>query len=128
MRFLVYSQVAKSEYENRVAYSNFQKVMKENISENTVFVTKFAKNSHISRCIAFLYPNNRHCTEFYELWTSVYNFNRENFISEYENEKDICFVLDEDDIQLPDKYKNYSSIKATFSKSYPKLRLVFVKE
>ena len=76
----------------------FEQMMSKNLTEETVFIFRDTMDDHIPSCIAYRYPNNRICNyELPELWTSVYNYNRSNLIENYENEKDLCLVINQDE-------------------------------
>lgn len=116
---------AKSEYENRKALAEFKSVMSEHVTDDTVFVP-IDVGSHIPRCLAFLYPEHKHCAEISELWTSAYQVPRENLVSDYAEKSDICFVVD-DAAKIPEKYSDCPRFAITFSNTYRNLLFCFTK-
>ena len=107
---------------------DFNKMMEDNLTENTIFV--FDKNieKHIPYCIAYLFPNNEiYNYDLMPLWTSAYFYERSNLINDISGKKDLCFVMNKDSETLDEiknteyimgNIANYREVKFYFKKSF----------
>ncbi|MGN0728542.1 hypothetical protein [Treponema sp.] len=96
----------KTEWNYSKKYNEFTETMKDNLSDNTVFVFSQNINSHIPICLAYLFPKNRICGfSIPKLWADVYFYNQENLIENCDEETDICLVLNIDETP-PDDFLN----------------------
>ncbi|MDE6720250.1 MAG: glycosyltransferase family 39 protein [Treponemataceae bacterium] len=104
----------------------FVAMMNENLTERTVFVFGETIDSHIPRCIAYRYPQNRICgCEITALWTSAYFYDRKNLIATLDGEDDLCLVLPEDE-PPPREFEGIEPKVARMS-VYPSYKFYFIK-
>lgn len=89
----------ESEKKMSKEYNFFEQIMNEKLTEKTVFIFSENINRHIPYCIAYRYPNIKiHNYEISELWTSVYFYDRKNLINDLQGKKELCLVLNKDEI------------------------------
>ena len=104
----------------------FEEMMREHLTERTVFVFGETINSHIPRCIAYRYPESRICGyEISALWTSAYFYDRRNLIDTLDGESDLCLVLQQDE-EPPSEFAGVEPIVAKMS-TYPAHKFYFIK-
>ena len=104
----------------------FEEMMREHLTERTVFVFGKTINSHIPCCIAYRYPHNRiYGYGISELWASVYFYDRKNLIDNLDGESDLCLVLPQDE-EPPSEFAGVEPIEAKMS-TYPAHKFYFVK-
>ena len=103
------------------------KMMEENLTENTVFIFTENIHNHIPYCIAYNYPDNKiYNTNLEELWTDVYFYNRQNLIKDISNENDLCLVINQDEDPL-EEFQDVPFIKANIS-NYEAVKFYFLKK
>lgn len=104
----------------------FEEMMREHLTERTVFVFGKTINSHIPCCIAYRYPENRICGyEIHTLLAAVYFYDCKNLIDTLDGESDLCLVLQQDE-EPPSEFAGVEPIEAEMS-TYPVHKFYFVK-
>ena len=105
----------------------FGEMMREHLTERTVFVFGETIDSHIPRCIAYRYPENCICGyEIPALWTSAYFYDRRNLIDTLDGESDLCLVLQQDE-EPPSEFAGVEPIVAKMS-TYPAYKFYFLRK
>lgn len=107
--------------------AKFEDVMKNNITEKTVFVFDKDVSGYLPYTIAYKYPENRiYGFEIPELWANAYFYDTDNLIHEIENEDDLCYVFSSEK-EIPEEFKDYEGVELKES-VYPSHMYYFIKK
>ncbi len=122
----------KCERKTNQNHTAFEKMMSENLTEDTVFIFGDNIHFHLPLCLAYSYPKNK----MYEssrpeswdlnLWTSVYNYNPKDLITDLEGETDLCFIANHGNT-VPDKFKDADCYSAVPYYYFPMMDFYFKK-
>ncbi len=119
-------EIFKNERKCSEAYQKFTKTMKENLSDDTVFMFSQNINSHIPGCIAYFFPKNRICGySISEMWTNAIFYSQNNLIETYDGETDICLILNAEE-NPPSEFSDTECHLLTISQ-YPANKFCFYK-
>lgn len=116
--------IFKSEKELSINNKYFERIMKDNITDDTVFLFSKNINEHIPACIAYRYPNNRiYDYDISEMWASAIFYDRKNLVQNIDTEKRLCLVVPFDEGPL----EEFSKIKPIIMKidTYPEHKFYF---
>lgn len=116
----------KYERNNSRKYNEFTEIMRENLSDDTVFVFSQNIDSHIPTCLAYLFPKNRICGfSMSKLLADVLFYDLDNFIDSCDGEADVCLVLNADETP-PDVFSDSNCYLLNIG-GYPLNKFCFLK-
>ncbi len=119
----------KFEREMAVENKKFELVMEKYLTEDTVFVYSPAVSHHIPHVLAYRWPNNKMFGfKISPLWADVYSYDIDNCIDSLNGQKDLCFVMNQDELPNNNYFLSNSNFFLVRISHMPAVKLYFIKK